>query len=280
MKTFIPNNLDNSFKKWSEKGLVYLHQLFDGGILKTFEQLKNDFDLPRVNFFRYLQLRTFLTTHKEWDKFSKPTPLEKYLIELQTGDEEKKIISKLYNILLSMNQNDSSQIKGRWEAEANMDISQDDWHDVCTEAHLVTNSNTWREFKWKIITRYFRTPAIVSKMGPRYPSSCWRNCGAHIANHTHIFWLCPKLTVFWREVFNALKEVFMYEMNMKMNIPQNFAVAILGVIPEGLDRRADKYLLNILLTAALKSITIRWMKPEAPSYNTWIQKVWDIYQME
>lgn len=159
-------------------------------------------------FFRYLQLRTFLTTHKEWDKFSKPTPLEKYLIELQTGDKEKQIISKLYNILLSMNQNDSSQIRGRWEAEANMDISRDDWHDVCTEAHMVTNSNTWREFKWKIITRYFKTPAIVSKMGPQYPSSCWRNCGAHIANHTLIFWLCPKLSVFWREVFSALNEVF------------------------------------------------------------------------
>lgn len=37
MKTFTPNNLDNSFKKWSEKGLTYLHQLFDGDLLKTFE---------------------------------------------------------------------------------------------------------------------------------------------------------------------------------------------------------------------------------------------------
>uniref|UniRef100_A0A672YVJ1 Uncharacterized protein n=1 Tax=Sphaeramia orbicularis TaxID=375764 RepID=A0A672YVJ1_9TELE len=65
-----------------------------------------------------------------------------------------------------------------------------------------------------------------------------------------------------------------------MNIPQNFTVAVLGVIPESLDGKADKYLLNILFTAALKSITISWMKAEPPSYNTWIQKVWDIYQME
>uniref|UniRef100_A0A3B5B7K0 Uncharacterized protein n=1 Tax=Stegastes partitus TaxID=144197 RepID=A0A3B5B7K0_9TELE len=42
----------------------------------------------------------------------------------------------------------------------------------------------------------------------------------------------------------------------------------------------DKYLLNILTTAALKTITIEWLKPEPPSYNTWIQKVWDIYQTE
>uniref|UniRef100_A0A673AVP9 Uncharacterized protein n=1 Tax=Sphaeramia orbicularis TaxID=375764 RepID=A0A673AVP9_9TELE len=65
-----------------------------------------------------------------------------------------------------------------------------------------------------------------------------------------------------------------------MNIPQNFIVAVLGVIPVGLGKKADKYTLNILFTAALKSITIRWMKPEPPSYTTWVQKVWDIYQME
>lgn len=49
----------------------------------------------------------------------------------------------------------------------NMVISQDAWGEVCTEAHLVTNSNTWRKFKWKIVTRFFRTPEIVSKMGPK-----------------------------------------------------------------------------------------------------------------
>ena len=51
-------------------------------------------------------------------------------------------------------------------------------------------------------------------------------------------------------------------------------------MPEGLDGRAKKYLLNILLTAALKCITIKWLKPDPPTYNIWIQKVWDIYQME
>jgi len=32
---------------------------------------------------------------------------------------------------------------------------QDMWEDICTEEHLVTNSNVWREFKWKVIMRFF-----------------------------------------------------------------------------------------------------------------------------
>lgn len=173
-----------------------------------------------------------------------------------------------------MNLHNTLQIKRRWETEANKIILQDIWEKVCTETHLVTNSSTWREFKWKIITRFFRKPEITAKMGPKHSSSCWRNCEIHISNHTHIFWLCSKLSAFWREVFDTLKEVF------QQDIPQDPIVALLGLIPEGLDGMAKKYLLNILLTAALKCITIRWLKPDPPAYNTRIQKVWDLYQME
>ena len=72
------------------------------------------------------------------------------------GNGDKKIISELYHIFLSMNLHNSLQIKQRREAETNKVISQDTWKEVCTEAVLVTNLNTWREFKWKIITRFFR----------------------------------------------------------------------------------------------------------------------------
>ena len=100
------------------------------------------------------------------------------------------------------------------------------------------------------------------------------NWKIHIATHIHIFWTWPKLSAYWREVFEALEFVF------QQNIPREPTVALLGMIPEGLEGRAKKYLLNVLLTAALKSITIRWLKSDPPTYNIWIQKVWDLYQME
>ena len=59
-----------------------------------------------------------------------------------------------------------------------------------------------------------------------------------------------------------------------------FTVAVLGVMPVELQGRARKYLLNILFTAALKCITIKWLKPDPPTYNFWIQKVWALYKME
>ena len=213
------------------------------------------------------------TKHKDWKKAIKPTPIEELLLKFEF-DETGKVIKEFYQLFLDMCPNNSLYIKERWEAEMGIDISPDKWEETCSEAHLVTNSNTWREFKWKVITRFFRTPVIVAKMGPTHSNRCWRECGAHIGNHTHIFWNCPKLRLFWRRISEALTEVF------GQNFTEDPMVMLLGVVPEGIEGRAKTYLLHILLTAAIKCITIKWLKPDPPTYNMWVDKVWEIHQME
>ena len=76
-------------------------------------------------------------------------------------------------------------------------------------------------------------------MGPAHSSSCWRKCGTPDANLTHIFWLCPELSVFWREIFNVLKDI------SKRHILENLVVPLLEVLPDYLHGTVKKYLLKI-----------------------------------
>lgn len=274
IKSFTPINLDMGFLKWADHGLVYIHQLIDKDGLLSFEQLRRHSQLQKNDFFRYLQIRSFLISHKEWGKVLDPSPIENFLIQLQKREGVKNIITKLYKIFVSMTQNKPVQAKQRWEAEAAQTITDEMWREVCTVAHQTTNSNTWREFKWKIFSRYFRTPDIVAKMTPNVPSLCWRNCGTEVPNHTHIFWSCSKIQHFWDEVYKAINQIF------QVIIPRDLTVAVLGITPPGMHGRTTAYLLNILFTAALKCITISWMKTESPSFSAWIQKVKELYQME
>ena len=125
-----------------------------------------------------------------------------------------------------------------------------------------------------IIIRFFGTPAIISKMGPTHSDKCWRSCRSHIGNLTHILWTCPKLKAFWKEVFEALGKIF------KKTFNKDPKMVMLGLIPNDIIGRGKKYLLQILLIAALKCITVKWLKAEPPTYNMWIGKVWEIYHME
>lgn len=90
----------------------------------------------------------------------------------------------------------------------NMVISQDAWAEVCTEAHLVTNSNTAGNLNGKQSPDFSEHLKQYPKWAQNNSISCWRNCEVHVAEHTHAFWLCPRLKTFWGEVFDALNEVF------------------------------------------------------------------------
>lgn len=57
---FPPSRLGAGFKKWQEKGLIMLGQLFEGGVLMSFEQRQRRNNLSTHDFFKYLQLRHYL----------------------------------------------------------------------------------------------------------------------------------------------------------------------------------------------------------------------------
>lgn len=60
---FLPGMNDPAFKMWSDKGLVFLSDLFDRGTFLSFETLSKDFNIPKAHFFRYLQVRSFAIKH-------------------------------------------------------------------------------------------------------------------------------------------------------------------------------------------------------------------------
>ena len=49
-------------KKWYEQGIKIFGDLYENDTLMTFEQLSRTFHLPAANFFKYLQVRHFIST--------------------------------------------------------------------------------------------------------------------------------------------------------------------------------------------------------------------------
>lgn len=64
----------------------------------------------------------------------------------------------------------------------NTDASVDTRGEARREVRLVTNLNTWKEFEWKVMTRYFQTPPTLAK---------WENM-----DQLHSYCLCVT-SCFW-----------------------------------------------------------------------------------
>lgn len=57
---FKPNMLDDTFKIQAGKGLTRFIQMFTNQGFETFENLSKKFNLPKTQFYKYLQVRNYI----------------------------------------------------------------------------------------------------------------------------------------------------------------------------------------------------------------------------
>ena len=58
---FAPNKLDTRFKEWTNKGPTALCKIIEENTQLSFERIKGKYSLQAQDFYRYLQLRHFVS---------------------------------------------------------------------------------------------------------------------------------------------------------------------------------------------------------------------------
>ena len=77
----------------------------------------------------------------------------------------------------------------------------------------------------------------------------------------------------WKTVWNFLRK-------LKMELPFDPAIPLLGLYPKSPKTPIQKNLCTPMFIAAQLTIAKCWKQPKCPSVNEWIKKLWHIYTME
>ena len=88
------------------------------------------------------------------------------------------------------------------------------------------------------------------------------------------FFITPKIGVFWGCVHQNVVKILGY------NITYGPCTLYLGLTSEGIIGHEDLYLFRILLIAAKKAITRKWLKVDPPREEHWMEIIEEIYFME
>lgn len=268
---FPPNLNDARFRVWMRNGITAYCTVMHKESLKTFQMMEEQYHLERQDFYRFLQMR------HHFEKLRKDIDLEDGMIKLfisaYKSENIIKTISKIYNYFSKRKSEGSLYIKQRWDKESGNILSEDHWYSICQIQWKTTTSLAWREFSWKNMVRFFLTPK--QKSYNTNNTACWRQCHTTEANHYHIFWSCPSLTEYWKKVHQIIQD------SLIITIPLSFDTLYLCNFPHDLDLHpSDARLIPILLAACKKAITRKWLKPQPPSVDDWIDIVYDVYKME
>ena len=77
----------------------------------------------------------------------------------------------------------------------------------------------------------------------------------------------------WKTVWSFLRK-------LKMELPFDPAILLMGLYPKNPETPIQKNLCTPMFIAAQFTIAEYWKQPKCPSANEWIQKLWYIYTME
>ena len=76
------------------------------------------------------------------------------------------------------------------------------------------------------------------------------------------------------------KEVWRYLKKLKMDLPFDPAIPLLGIYLKEHKTIIQKNISTPMFIAALFIIAKKWKQPMCPSEDEWIKQLWDIYTME
>ncbi len=252
---FKPARLDLRFKQWSLQGITSFCLISTENGLESFQQLSHKYNLDKQDFFRYLQVRHYFNKNiRDIREEDTGSTIVQIFVDTYKKKVNKKIVSRIYSCLMSTKKHSTMYVKQKWEKEANITITEEEWLTMWRTQMTTTNSDSWREFTWKNIIRFFITPRIKKiQTGNQKVGECWRKCGNVMSDHFHIFWDCNIIHTYCQELNREINAI------MGLNLEYNFKTMYLGISSLKI-RRKDIYLFIILLATSKKAITRKWLK--------------------
>ena len=124
----------------------------------------------------------------------------------------------------------------------------------------------------KITMRYHCTPVRMASINEPTNNKCWWGCGER-GTLLHCWWECRLVQPPWKAVWRYLKK-------LKMDLPFDPAIPLLGIHPKKPETLIRKNVSTAMFIAVLLTIAKIWKQPKCSSVDEWIKPLWDIYTME
>ena len=221
--------------------------------------------MPRSQFFRYLQVRHFLTTVLP----SFPNSLSSDTLEslFELNPLQKGLISKLYNVIMKIRSMPFDKTKKDWERELNLTIPMENWDRILKLVNTSSICAKHSLLQFKVVHRAHMSKDKLAHFYSHINPICDR-CQSGIASLTHMFWSCPLLRKYWKDIFDIISTV------LNINLQPHPVTAIFGLPMMDLFHLSPSAcrMIAFLTLMARRSILLNWKEINPPTVFHWLSQ--------
>ena len=216
-----------------------------------------------MNYWDFFKINSFCTAQETVNKTKRqPTEWEKIFAN---DISDKGLVSKIYKELIKPNTKETNNPIMKWAKDMNKNLTEEDIDMANTHVRTCSASLAIREIQIKTTMRYHLTPVRMGKINKAGNHKCWRGCGER-GTLLYCWWECELVQPLWKTVWRFLKE-------LKIDLPSDPAIALLGIYPKDTDAMKRRDTCTPMFTAAMFKIVKLWNEPLCPLTDEWTKKM-------
>lgn len=212
-----------------------------------------EYALPGISISLYLQLRSSMRAFGVlWGSALPSHPLHKLLA--LTGSTQG-LVSKLYQFISKPQA--ALPVECIWYRDISAaDDKETSWTTVWENLHNVSKNPDHQLIHFKFVHRMYLTPRWCHSMSIISSANCDLCQLNTLGSFMHMYWECPTVTNFWKQVVSSLSDI----LKLKVPISPNF---ILLNVDSSLGLSLQKRrILWTALTAPERMLAVKWLPPQ------------------
>lgn len=254
-----------------EAGIIFIGDVFEGVNLMSFEQMVNKYKIPRKEFWKYLQLRSSITSVNKKHPLISQTDIQEVF---QSDWLIEGGASRFYRLMRHSQPPKTDGLKRSWEEDLGREISQEVWKDIVGSWYRTSREMQTRLITYKIINRGYWTPCKMARLKLRESDICWR-CDEDRGTLLHMLYECKMTQNLWENMITFLGDVLGAE------LLQSPALCILGIITEGVGLSAQQTLwCRLALITGCRVVLRHWKTKGTIPFNEWMVEMTKIASYE